>query len=672
MEGNKRKWIIILSIIGVVVVGEIAAIFFVILNRNSGPDIEEMLVQAEAYFDEKEYEEAIEEYKEILEFDEESEKAYLGLADVYMETEDYKKAQKLLEDAKVESKKITKKLDKVMEALDEESEDESDQEPEQQKTETKVEVKQVETVAEVKEPEYYLESVSTSMFPIITLDISSTDAMQLTEDDITILENGSNAEIVKLNVSNETMMLGYLSPDIYGDGNKRTVEISVLGKSVTVDNAADKEYASPAMQPANITFVSSDVSAYPEISLYVRVDNGMETIKGLNTQNFIIKERLEGGEFLYQEVQTAEILDQNAALNISLVADKSGSIDISDMDKIKTVMKEFINILQYNAGDKAEVLAIDDIVRQMCTFTSNNVLLQNGIDNMFPEGMTAFYDGIMEGVTHTMYEDGARCVIAFTDGIDNSSYYTPDEVINFANSCKVPVYIIGVGGNIDSSELERIAYNTGGQYWYIDDLYSLEEIYQSIYREQKEMYRIVYHCDERISKESIRDINISMVGQNYCAENEVSVEPAELELADNTAHSSRYELVMSDASWEAARKACSDMGGHLVTITSQSEMDTVIQMAEDAGVDYIWLGGYTSYDRNDNVFAHWVTGEEFNYYNWSKNEPSRKDLDGTNEWYLMLWNLPQYGGWTWNDQRNDPAADLSYFRGKMAFICEYE
>lgn len=664
MEGNKRKWIIILSIIGVVVVCEIAAIFFVLFHRASGPDIEEMLVQAEAYFDEEEYEEAIREYKEILEYDEENERAYLGLADVYMETEDYKKARKLLENAKTESKKITKKLDKVLAALDEETEDES------QQADAKTEVE--EAVAEAKEPEYYLKSVSTAMFPIITLDISLTEAMQPAEEDITVLENGLQAEIVKLSVSDDTVMLGYLSPNIYGDGQKRAVEISVLGKSVTAAHAEDMEYESPSMQPANITFVSSDVSSYPEISLYVRVDNGLETIKGLTTQNFIIKERLEGGEFLYQEVQTAEILDQNAALNISLVADKSGSIYLSDMDKIKTVMKEFVNILQYNAGDKAEILAIDDIVRQMCIFTSNNELLQNGIDNMYPEGMTAFYDGIMEGITHTMYEDGARCVIAFTDGIDNSSRYTPNEVIDFANTCKVPVYLIGVGDGIDASQLEQIAYRTGGQYWYIDDLYSLEEIYQSIYREQKEMYRIVYHCDERISKESIRNISIGMAGQNYCAENEVSVAPAELELVDNTAHTSRYELVMSDASWEAARKACSDMGGHLVTITSQSEMVTVIQMAEDAGVDYIWLGGYTSYDRNDNVFAHWVTGEEFNYYNWSTNEPSRKDLDGTNEWYLMLWNLPQYGGWTWNDQRNDPAADLSYFRGKMAFICEYE
>ena len=59
---------------------------------------------------------------------------------------------------------------------------------------------------------------------------------------------------------------------------------------------------------------------------------------------------------------------------------------------------------------------------------------------------------------------------------------------------------------------------------------------------------------------------------------------------------------------------------------------------------------------------HWVTGEDFSFADWNDNEPSRVDLDGTDEWYIMLWYLERYGGWHWNDQRNDPAPVTSALR----------
>ena len=38
----------------------------------------------------------------------------------------------------------------------------------------------------------------------------------------------------------------------------------------------------------------------------------------------------------------------------------------------------------------------------------------------------------------------------------------------------------------------------------------------------------------------------------------------------------------------------------------------------------------------------------------------------------MLWNIESLGGWTWNDQRNDPAAVVTAMRDKMAYVCEFE
>lgn len=47
-------------------------------------------------------------------------------------------------------------------------------------------------------------------------------------------------------------------------------------------------------------------------------------------------------------------------------------------------------------------------------------------------------------------------------------------------------------------------------------------------------------------------------------------------------------------------------------------------MAESAGIDFVWPGGYTSYDNEKDVFGHWVTGEGFVYEAWWRTEIGRE------------------------------------------------
>jgi len=423
---------------------------------------------------------------------------------------------------------------------------------------------------------------------------------------------------------------------------------------------------------AQMQLVTSDVSSYPLVQLYLRVTDPQtgEAIPGLSAADFTVLERLDSGAFLEREVRSAEQLAGNQGLNIALVADKSSSISYTDMDKIKTVMTEFVDRLDFTTGDRAEVLAFDSIVQQMCTFTDSATLLKNGIGYMSTDGTTALYNALHDGVNHATLQGGARCVIAFTDGQDNESFYTPREIVDYANQNQVPIYIIGVGYDVDTYTLQDIAWSTGGQYWFIDDLYDLEEIYDTIYRQQMQIYAVEYVSDSAFGAYDFREIDVSVNGSGCYAETATGFTPAWS--VEQTAHPNRYELVQGAYTWEEAALLCQQMGGHLATITSRGEMDELIAMAEAADVKYLWLGGYTSYDDSGNVFGHWVTGEEFSFEAWAQDEPSRVDRDGTSEWYIMLWNIESLGGWTWNDQRNDPVAVVASMADGMGFICEYE
>ena len=432
------------------------------------------------------------------------------------------------------------------------------------------------------------------------------------------------------------------------------------------DTAKTAAESAKELLPASLHFVSSDVSDYPTVKLYYQVqDEGSQPIV-LSSPTAGIRESIGGGQYIEREVRRIERLEGNQGISIDIIADKSGSMEQS-MPQMRQIMQSFVNSLDYAHGDEAELIAFENAMMYMCSYTDDPNLLLNGINSMTAYGKTALYDATLEGVHNAASRPGAKLVIVFTDGADNASYHTADEVIYEANANDVPVYIVGTA-DADAQVLTNIAQNTGGRYWNISQISDLGQILSEIYREQKDMYCIEYTSDPGADAYSTRNVQCELA-DNTCggqSQDEFTAVPA----IQHVHHAERYELVKADVSWTEANTECIRKGGHLITITSQQEMDMASRMAQNAGLKYIWIGGYTMINQNT-AFGHWVTGEDFYQYNaWYPGEPSRNDLDGTEEMYLMLWDVN--GNWSWNDQRNDPGRDFKYFAGKTGYICEYE
>ena len=72
-------------------------------------------------------------------------------------------------------------------------------------------------------------------------------------------------------------------------------------------------------------------------------------------------------------------------------------------------------------------------------------------------------------------------------------------------------------------------------------------------------------------------------------------------------------------SWQEAKEFCERQGGHLVTITSAAEQQTVQSLLQQYSSDAsCWLGCKLM---NDGSWM-WVTGEAFDYTNWRTGEPN--------------------------------------------------
>jgi len=96
-----------------------------------------------------------------------------------------------------------------------------------------------------------------------------------------------------------------------------------------------------------------------------------------------------------------------------------------------------------------------------------------------------------------------------------------------------------------------------------------------------------------------------------------------------------YYRSTGSMTWTAAKQACIDMGGHLVTITSAGENNFVFNT---------WPSGWIGF--NDEAVEgqwRWVTGESVVYTNWNGGEPNNVG----NEDYAQFVN-----GGKWNDLPN--------------------
>jgi len=128
--------------------------------------------------------------------------------------------------------------------------------------------------------------------------------------------------------------------------------------------------------------------------------------------------------------------------------------------------------------------------------------------------------------------------------------------------------------------------------------------------------------------------------------------PVELRPDIRTFQGHYYLHVREGADWMSAARACKDLGGHLVTISSQAENDFVHRTVAKGG--NVWIG-YSDMQREGEW--RWVGGKKSRYTNWSPGQP---DNHRGGEHCAHL-SRHSWGRW------NDNSGDRKFF-----FLCEWD
>ena len=115
----------------------------------------------------------------------------------------------------------------------------------------------------------------------------------------------------------------------------------------------------------------------------------------------------------------------------------------------------------------------------------------------------------------------------------------------------------------------------------------------------------------------------------------------------------KYQFIDKNMSWTKAKTYCEEIGGHLATITDESEQEFInSQMLKFNTQNRLyWLGGFLN-----NSKWTWVTGEKFSYTNWGAGEPTLHVYQPCLQIYSPV---AKYEMGTWNN--HDDCDRTTYF-----------
>ena len=238
----------------------------------------------------------------------------------------------------------------------------------------------------------------------------------------------------------------------------------------------------------NIRINQVDTTYCPIVKSYVSVtDQDGNPVMGLTAADFFLEENTT----LLSSVQVDWAASVYSPISVSMALDYSGSMSDAATAEMETAAVEFVS--EMSSDDWGEIIKFSQLEELIQPFTPNKDALKTAITNQWPHSgqLTALYDAVYLAISDTASSNGRRAVIAMTDGADNVSSHTSKEVTDHAVSNGVPVFTVGLG-KTDSTILEQIAEETGGQYFYAPNSNDLRAIYLKISEILRNQYVISY------------------------------------------------------------------------------------------------------------------------------------------------------------------------------------
>ncbi|PKL15482.1 MAG: hypothetical protein CVV49_21155 [Spirochaetae bacterium HGW-Spirochaetae-5] len=227
---------------------------------------------------------------------------------------------------------------------------------------------------------------------------------------------------------------------------------------------------------------------FPRVKLNLTVvDPDSRGITGLDEENILVYE----DGFRVNYVKVKDISSSTDSLYLVFAIDSSKSISKEYLEKIKKSAGEIAD--SAGANDRIAVLRFNDKIKLLNNFSSNKMEIINSIKSVERHGSnTVMFDAIYDSIEFLSRVKSARKgVVVFTDGKDEGSSLSNDDVIKFGKETGIPVYFIISSACKNPAPLSRVSKLTGGSLISCGDK-SITGIYKVILSRIKNIYEIHY------------------------------------------------------------------------------------------------------------------------------------------------------------------------------------
>ena len=233
-------------------------------------------------------------------------------------------------------------------------------------------------------------------------------------------------------------------------------------------------------------------------------------VTGLEKDNFALYE----GDSK-QEIR--HFSSEDAPLSLGVIFDVSGSMS-DKIDKSREAVVEFFKTA--NPQDEFFMITFSDKPELLSDFTQSVEDIQGKLVTILPKGKTALLDAIYMGMSRmrkATHEKKALLIIS--DGGDNNSRYTENEIKSITREADVQIYAIGIFDNSPRTEEERtgpillsdITDVTGGRTFTINNVDELADVASKIGIELRNQYVLGYRPSNLTHDGKWRKIKVKLL-----------------------------------------------------------------------------------------------------------------------------------------------------------------
>jgi Ca-activated chloride channel homolog len=215
--------------------------------------------------------------------------------------------------------------------------------------------------------------------------------------------------------------------------------------------------------------------------------------------------------------QIRSFSSEDAPVSLGVIFDSSGSMS-SKMDRAKDAVIEFFKTA--NPQDEFFMITFNDEPDEITDFTTSVDDIQNRLVFTVPRKRTALLDAIYMGISkmrHAKYAKKALLIIS--DGGDNHSRYTENEIKSLVKEADVMIYAIGIYDRYASAVEERLGPQllsditelTGGRAFTIDNPNDLADVATKIGVELRNQYVLGYRPSKVVRDGKWRKIKVKLL-----------------------------------------------------------------------------------------------------------------------------------------------------------------